>query len=176
MAESIEERSLIMLAATTPDIKTFMNHFLTGTEFDRFLLCEATIMTGSTYIIDGHINKDFYDSDDEHLESDHIYQYWEECRPIAFQMIKGSRTPLAMKVVLMLAPYNVERFLEKYNLPFSKDQITGLYLNLRYEHQVLTISSGTALTVFTLDKSVERMWEEMLRRFFEQQGIALITS
>ena len=81
-----------------------------------------------------------------------------------------------MKVVLMLAPYNVERFLEKYNLPFSKDQITGLYLNLRYEHQVLTISSGTALTVFTLDKSVERMWEEMLRRFFEQQGIALITS
>lgn len=164
-----------MLAATTPDVKAFMNHFLTGTEFDRFLLCEATIMTGSTYIIDGHINKDFYDTDDEHSNPERIYQYWEECRPIAFQIIKGSRTPLAMKIVLMLAPHNVERFLEKYNLPFSAEQISGLYLNLRYENQVLNISSGTALTVFSLDKTVEQMWEDMLLKFFHQQGIALIT-
>lgn len=163
-----------MLSATTPDIKLFMNHFLTGTEFDRFLLCEATIMTGSTYIIDGHINKDFYDSDDEHLEPQRIYQYWEECKPLAFQMIRGSRTPLAMKVVLMLAPHNVERFIEKYNLPMTSDQISGLYLNLRYEHNELSISSGTALTVFTLDKTVEHMWDEMLKKFFTQQGIALL--
>ena len=163
-----------MLSATTPDIKLFMNHFLTGTEFDRFLLCEATIMTGSTYIIDGHINKDFYDSDDEHLDSQRIYQYWEECKPLAFQMIKGSRTPLAMKIVLMLAPHNVERFLEKYNIPMNSDQISGLYLNLRYEHNELSISSGTALTVFTLDKTVEHMWDEMLTKFFKLQGIALL--
>lgn len=163
-----------MLSATTPDIKLFMNHFLTGTEFDRFLLCEATIMTGSTYIIDGHINKDFYDSDDEHLDSQRIYQYWEECKSLAFQMIKGSRTPLAMKIVLMLAPHNVERFLEKYNIPMNSDQISGLYLNLRYEHNELSISSGTALTVFTLDKTVEHMWDEMLTKFFKQQGIALL--
>lgn len=163
-----------MLSATTPDIKLFMNHFLTGTEFDRFLLCEATIMTGSTYIIDGHINKDFYDSDDEHLDPQRIYQYWEECKPLAFQMIKGSRTPLAMKIVLMLAPHNVERFLEKYNIPMNSDQISGLYLNLRYEHNELSISSGTALTVFTLDKTVEHMWDEMLTKFFQQQGIALL--
>ena len=163
-----------MLSATTPDIKLFMNHFLTGTEFDRFLLCEATIMTGSTYIIDGHINKDFYDSDDEHLDSQRIYQYWEECKPLAFQMIKGSRTPLAMKIVLMLAPHNVERFLEKYNIPMNSDQISGLYLNLRYKHNELSISSGTALTVFTLDKTVEHMWDEMLTKFFKQQGIALL--
>lgn len=163
-----------MLSATTPDIKLFMNHFLTGTEFDRFLLCEATIMTGSTYIIDGHINKDFYDSDDEHLDPQRIYQYWEECKPLAFQMIKGSRTPLAMKIVLMLAPHNVERFLEKYNIPRNSDQISGLYLNLRYEHNELSISSGTALTVFTLDKTVEHMWDEMLTKFFQQQGIALL--
>lgn len=165
-----------MLSATTPDIKLFMNHFLTGTEFDRFLLCEATIMTGATYIIDGHINKDFYDSDDEHLDPQRVYQYWEECKPLAFQMIKGSRTPLAMKIVLMLAPHNVERFLEKYNIPMNSDQISGLYLNLRYEHNELSISSGTALTVFTLDKTVEHMWDEMLTKFFKQQGIALLNA
>lgn len=162
-----------MLAATTPDVKIFMNHFLTGTDFDHFLLCEATIMTGSTYIIDGHINKDFYDTDDEHLDSKRIYQYWEECKPLAFQMIKGSRTPLAMKIVLMLAPYNVEAFLDRYNIPMSPEQISGLYLNIRYEHGELTLSSGTALTVFTLDKTVEHMWDEMLIQFFKKQEIAL---
>ena len=164
-----------MLSAPTPDVKQFMNHFLTGTEFDRFLLCEATIMTGMTYVIDGHINKDFYDTDDEHLLPNRIYQYWEECKPLAFRIIKGDRTPLAMKIVLMLAPYNVERFLERYNIPMSPEQISGLYLNLRYEHQILTISSGTALSVFTLDKTVEHMWDEMLIKFFKQQEITLIT-
>ena len=163
-----------MLSATTPDVKTFTNHFLTGTAFDRFLLCEATIMTGSTYIIDGHINKDFYDTDDEHLEPHRIYQYWEECKPLAFQMIKGSRTPLAMKIVLMLAPHNVEAFLERYNIPMSPEQISGLYLNIRYEQDTLTISSGTALKIFTMDKTVEHMWEEMLEQFFKKQEIALI--
>lgn len=164
-----------MLAATTPDVRVFMNHFLTGTDFDRFLLCEATIMTGSTYIIDGHINKDFYDTDDPHLEPGRTYQYWEECKPIAFQIIKGSRTPLAMKIVLMLAPHNVEKFLEKYNIPMLPEQIAGLYLNIRYEQDRLHISSGTAMTVFTLDKTVEHMWDDMLNQFFRQQGIALLT-
>lgn len=163
-----------MLSVVTPDTKQFMNHFLTGTEFDHFLLCEATIMTGSTYIMDGHINKDFYDTGDEHLETNRKYQYWSECRPIAFQIIKGSRPPLAMKIVLMLAPEATEDFLQKYNLPLLPEQIAGLYLNIRYEQNILTLSSGTALTIFTLDKAVEHMWEEMLSQFLREQGITLM--
>lgn len=164
-----------MLSASTPDTRQFMNQLLTGTVFDHFLLCEASIMTGSTYIIDGHINKDFYDTDDEHLASGRIYQYWSECRPIAFQMVKGSRTPLAMKIVLMLGREQTEDFLQRYNIPLLPEQISGLYLNIRYEHNVLTLSSGTALTIFSLDKTVEHMWDEMLSRFLREQGITLIT-
>lgn len=163
-----------MLSASTPDTKQFMNQLLTGTVFDHFLLCEASIMTGSTYIIDGHINKDFYDTGDEHLETNQIYQYWSECRPIAFQMVKGSRTPLAMKIVLMLGGEQTEDFLQKYNIPLLPEQIAGLYLNIRYEHNVLTLSSGTALTIFSLDKTVEHMWDEMLSQFLREQGITLM--
>ena len=164
-----------MLAATTPDIKQFMNEFLTGTAFDKFLLCEATIMTGSTYIIDGHINKEFYDTDDEHLQPDRVYQYWGECKPIAFQIIKGHRTPLGMKLVLMLAPYNVEKFLEQNNLPFTKDQVRGLFLNIRYEYNALHISSGTSLSIFTMDKTIEHMWDDMLTQFLKKNNITLMT-
>lgn len=164
-----------MLSASTPDTKQFMNQLLTGTVFDHFLLCEASIMTGSTYIIDGHINKNFYDTDDEHLVSGRIYQHWSECRSIAFQMVKGSRTPLAMKIVLMLGREQTEDFLQKYNIPLLPEQIAGLYLNIRYEHNVLTLSSGTALTIFSLDKTVEHMWDKMLSQFLREQGITLIT-
>lgn len=164
-----------MLAATTTDIKAFMNHFLTGTEFDRFLLCEASIKTGATYIIDGHINKEFYDTDDEHMDPRRIYQYWSACRPVAFQIIKGSRPPLAMKIVLMLAPEQMEDFLQKYHILIPSEQIAGLYLNIRYEHGTLNLSAGTALTIFTLDKTVEHMWDEMLSQFFQRIGITLMT-
>lgn len=164
-----------MLAATTPDIKIFMNHFLTGTEFDRFLLCEATIMTGSTYIIDGHINREFYDTDDEHFESNRTYQYWGECKPLAFQMVKGLRPPLAMKIILMAAPDKIATLLNQSNIPLSPEQVSGLYLNIRYEHDTLHLSSGTALTIFTMDKTLEHIWDETLVQFFRQQEIALLT-
>lgn len=163
-----------MLSASTPDTKQFMNLLLTGTVFDRFQLCEASIMTGLTYVMDGHINKEFYDTEDEHLTPGRIYQYWEECRPIAFQMIKGSRTPLAMKIILMLDRERTEYFLQNNNIPLLPEQIAGLYLNIRYEHNILTLSSGTALTVFSLDKTVEHMWDEALARFLREQGITLI--
>lgn len=164
-----------MLTATTPDIKIFMNHFLTGTEFDQFLLCEATIMTGSTYIIDGHINREFYDTDDTHLESNQTYQYWGECKPLAFQMVKGMRPPLAMKIILMAAPAQVNALFQQSNIPLSPEQITGLYLNIRYEHNILHLSSGTALTIFTMDRTLEHIWDEELLQFFRQQSISLLT-
>lgn len=164
-----------MLTATTPDIKVFMNHFLTGTEFDQFLLCEATIMTGSTYIIDGHINRDFYDTDDEHRESNRIYQYWSECKPLAFQIVKGMRPPLSMKLILMAAPAQIEALFRQSNIPLSPEQVSGLYLNIRYEHDTLHLSSGTALTLFTMDRTLEHVWDETLIQFFRQQGISLLT-
>ncbi|MBR1568938.1 MAG: hypothetical protein IJ648_08215, partial [Lachnospiraceae bacterium] len=130
-------------------------------------------MTGSTYIIDGHINKEFYDSDDAHTETDRIYQYWEECKPIAFQMIKGRQIPLGIKIVFMLAPENIEKFLEQNNLPYTLEQVKGLYLNIRYEYNKLHISSGTILSVFTLDKTLDRAWEDTLTSFFTGHDITI---
>ena len=46
------------------DIKQFMNKLLLSNAFDQFLLSEAQILTASTFIIDGHINKDFYNDSD----------------------------------------------------------------------------------------------------------------
>ena len=49
-----------MLALKLTDIKDFMNKLLRSDIFDHFLLQEADILTGASFVIDGHINKDFY--------------------------------------------------------------------------------------------------------------------
>lgn len=49
-----------MIAIQITDLKYFMNTLLLKEAFDSFLLEEATIKTAQTYIIDGHINQDFY--------------------------------------------------------------------------------------------------------------------
>ncbi len=164
-----------MIAATTPDIRIFMNHLLNGTDFDHFLLCEATIMTGSTYMIDGHINQAFYEAEDVHRTSGHMYHCWKEYQSLVYQMVKGTRTPLAMKIVLSEDAAHTAQYLQQYQISIPPEQISGLYLNIRYEQDRLYLSSGTALSVFTLDKTVEYMWDDILNRFFQQQGITLDT-
>lgn len=52
-----------MLALKITDIKDFTNKLFIGDIFDRFWLNEASITTFSTYIIDGKLQQEFFDSD-----------------------------------------------------------------------------------------------------------------
>ena len=53
-----------MLALKISSTKSFMNHLLVADTFDNFLMAEATVSTAHTYQIDGHINKDFFSSEE----------------------------------------------------------------------------------------------------------------
>ena len=53
-----------MLALRITSMKSFMHHLLVSDTFENFRLAEATISTANTYQIDGHINKDFYSTDE----------------------------------------------------------------------------------------------------------------
>jgi hypothetical protein len=105
--------------------------------FDQFLLSEAVIVTGNTYTIDGHINLDFYSSDDiallkqEALDKDRIFSAemvrWEKTKHFCFECIKGSRLPLSFKISLCLAPENVDssfRDLTPLSLPIRSVLLT----------------------------------------------------
>ncbi|MDE7200155.1 MAG: hypothetical protein K2O15_14920, partial [Lachnospiraceae bacterium] len=80
-----------MIALKITNIKQFMNKFLTGGDFDSFLLEEASISTYNTFIIDGHQNRAFYST--EEWEDQEIRPYdlsmWKTIRPICFDLIKG---------------------------------------------------------------------------------------
>ena len=44
-------------------------------------------------------------------------------------------------------------------------------MNLHFDGTHLTCVAGTSFKTFTLDKSLEHVWDEMVRKFFLQKGI-----
>ena len=91
-----------MLALKIMSTKNFMNHLLVTDTFDNFLLSEATISTANTYQIDGHINKEFYSSQDLDMVPPLPYEFseWKDMKSLCFNLIKGKRTPLFFKIIL----------------------------------------------------------------------------
>ena len=94
------------------------------------------------------------------------YTLWKDIREYAFSIIKGKRTPLSFQFVLGLSEMNIERLLQQQQLAFQPHDVQGLYLNLKYDGQNLTCVTGTSMKLFTLDKSLEEAWDQMVQQLF----------
>ena len=77
-------------------------------------------------------------------------------------MIKGSKTPLSMKIILMLSKANTNQLLNKYNLPLSAENINGLFFNIHYDGTNLSCTTGVSYRTFTIDKRLEAVFEESM--------------
>lgn len=158
------------------DTKNFMKHLLLSDTFDRFLTVEASLTTYSTFLVDGHLQKDYYSEEElESLElSDCMFSYWFQIKPIFLSLIKGQHTPQNFKIVLQLSPKNIAKLLSSSGSSFSIDDVSGLYLNLKFDGEHITCITGSSLNIFTLDKSLEHAWDEMVQRFLKQKEIAFL--
>ena len=147
--------------------KNCMSHLLLKPTFDEFSLVEGSIVTFNKFTIDGFLQKDFYEEAPEKEYSD-----WKDLRDFCFNIIKGKRTPLSFKFVLSLSKADFEKFLTSNSLDgFRPENIQGLYLNFRYDGTSLQCVTGTSLSIFTLDKSLENAWDEYVKKFFSKTEI-----
>lgn len=162
-----------MIALQIQDIKDFMSKFLIGTAFDAFWLSEAAITTSVTYTIDGSLHPEFFDTQETELltEQGRNYALWKDMRPFCFSVIKGKKTPLYFKIVFLLSRKNTEKLIQNHHLSFSLDDIFGLFVNFQYDGKNLICTTGTSLRIFTLDKTLDHLWDEMIQKFFKQQQI-----
>lgn len=145
---------------------------LLGTDiFDDFLLQEATLQMGISYVIDGHINEAFYETEEDTEATDHKPSFisYGEVRSTLFDLIKGKRTPLGFQVILQLSP---ERCAILFPEGLEKHFIKGLLLNIRYDGSKAIITSAISYLTFTLDKAPELIWDEALMSFLQNSGIA----
>ena len=164
-----------MIALNILDIRNFMSKLLGGNSFDTFWFVEASITTYVTFTIDGSLHKDFFDSslaDSLHLE-ERDYTLWKEVKPFCFSIMRGKHTPLHFKIIFRLSPEHTAVLLADRKLAYRPEDINGLFLNFQYDGRQLTCTTGTSLKVFTLDKSLDYAWDEMLRDFFKQEEITV---
>ena len=162
-----------MIALELTDIKDFMNKLLRTEVFDHFLLQEAVITSGASYVIDGHITKGYYT--DEEVETMGISGYkmlpFSLLRGNCFDLIKGKKTPNSFKFVFLLSPENLKKTLASSGSSYTENDISGVFLNLKYQNQLLTLTTGISYNIFWTDKSLESNWDKLVCRFLYQNDI-----
>ncbi len=162
-----------MTALAILNIKEFMHILLRTDTFDSFLLAEGSITTYITFVLDGHCHKDFFSPEDEAyekiIEEEHIP--FSLIRPACFELIKGKRTPSSFKFVFQLSRENLARTLASLDHSLSMEDVSGMYLNLIYQNQQLTCTTGISRRTFSMNKSLEHAWDEMIKRFLKNHKI-----
>lgn len=163
-----------MIALNLLEIKDFMNKLLCTNTFDNFLLREAKIQGSITWDLDGTINDGFYSTDElEELNLTGLsFIPYGQVRTQCFDLIKGKRTPSYFKFVLLLSPTNLARTLEQTHSSFSPEDITGMFLNIKYQHEKLLLTTGISYRIFSVDKSLEQEWDSLIKRFLKNHEIS----
>ena len=157
-----------MIALSLTEVKECMSQLLLTENFDPFLFIEGEIMSFSTFTMDRYLKTEFFEGDEA---PEREYALWKDVREYCFSLIKGKRTPLTFKFVLGLSDSNIQKLLEGQGLDYQPQDVRGLYINLRYDGTKLQCVTGTAMNIFTMDKSPEQAWDTMVQKFFTQKGI-----
>ncbi|WP_026510731.1 DUF5721 family protein [Butyrivibrio sp. LC3010] len=149
-----------MIALKIKNTRQFMSVLLASEVFDDFLLESAELHTANTYHIDGRVNKEFFLADDEQIPPYDLSE-WRSLKPVCYELIKGKRTPLSFKFVMCVSPDEKLKLLqEEYN-----SSVSSLVFMLRFKEGEIILTTGVALSGFTLDKSFEKIWDDYMRRF-----------
>lgn len=156
-----------MVSFTLANIKDSMTHLLLRSTFDSFSFIEGEIVTFNTFHIDGFIQKKFYATETELAE----YSPWKNIREYCLYVIKGKRTPLSFRFVLSLAPKHISQLISESGIAADDQSVRGLYLNIIYDGNVLHCVTGTSFSTFTMDKTLEHLWDKTAEQFLMKNGI-----
>ena len=163
-----------MLALALTNKKDFMNKFLKTEIFDHFLLQEGSVVSFASYVIDGTITKGFYtDTEAEELgiKTFHFLPF-SMLRPRIFDLIKGKKAPSSFKFVLMLSPENQKRTMERIGSSYTPADISAMSMNIKFQNQMLTLTTGISYRIFSTDKTLEPEWDKFVRQFLSQHDIS----
>ncbi len=140
-----------MIAIEIENIKEFMSHLLVGTAFDTFHVETCEIVTFVCMTLDGKRHFDWYDTEERPEKTDGSVT-WKELKPIAYQMVKGNKTPERMKL---------DFFHRKENGDVGS-------LRVEYSKDSLIVYTGYMQREFSMDKTAQQEWDEACRIFIQK--------
>ena len=160
-----------MIACRITDLKTFTKQLFMEQLMDCFLVSEASFATAQTIQIDGMVNREFFGEEQPEWAADG-YLPWKQLRPLCFHIIKGRRLPLSFKIVFRLPSEKLSRILESAGASMGPEDVDALFLNLVYRNDIMVLTTGTSLKIFTLDKSLDTAWDRYIRWFLDEHGVS----
>ncbi len=163
-----------MIALRIEDVRAFTSRLFVREDFDSFLVREATITTYNSFSIDGHIRSGYYTREEREENGIGEFSSWKMLRPICFSLIRGKKLPGGFRIVLQMPADGTERFAARSGTGITREQIQGLYLNIRYEDGVLYCITGISLNVFTMDKMFEAEWDKAVKEFMRRHEIVCV--
>ena len=99
----------------------------------------------------------------------------ERSKTFLFGTDQRQKTPLGFQFVFQLSKENTEKLLTNTGISSIRpENISGLLLNIRYDNGTLSVITATNLSLFTLDKTLEHAWVDMVKRFLKQQEISFL--
>lgn len=160
-----------MLGLQILSTKLFMNQLLAGDCFSSFLLESASVTTFNTFTIDGRIHPEFYNKEDDCYDEKTKYPFskYLDLQEHLFSIIKGSRTPLQIKMTLLLIPDAATKLLATNDCSVSPEQIAGLVLNIKYDGSKILLTTAISYSGFTMDKSAEPVWDNAVKKFLSSK-------
>lgn len=160
-----------MISLNITEVKPFMAKLLMNTVFDTFQLRELELSTITNFTISGQFNEDFFTKEELEERGESRVLLWSDVRQLVFSMIKGSKTPLLMKIVFQLPGELCAGLVQRSGGRLRMEEIGGLYLNVRFDKGELHIITGTAIKTFTLDKTLEQEWDAEVQNILKMNGI-----
>lgn len=164
-----------MLALTLSSLKDGTSHLFTKPTFDGFDVLSVTISSYITFSMDGHLNTAFFedqanDQSVDEKDSPSKLCSWSRLRPVCFSIIKGKQPPVSFQITLFLGREQSAAFFEESALSENQD-IEGFTLHFSYKNRVLTLSTGTVFSRFSLDRDSERVWDHSIYEWLKTQAI-----
>ena len=92
-------------------------------------------------------------------------------RTNCFDLIKGRQTPSSFKFLFLLSPENMEHTLSSLHSAFTVSDISGFFINIRYQSQLLTLTTGISYNIFSADKTLDSEWDKLVMKFLANNDI-----
>lgn len=153
-----------MIALQIQDKKKMLHVLLESTSFDTFLMQEASVIRDSSLFLEGRIHPGYHPQQDLPTQPEITdFVPWHTVRALLASYI-GKEFPLSFKFVLQAPVAYTQNLLKNAAFTGDPSAVKGLILTFRYEQEHLTCLTGISLTTFSMDKSIEALWDQGIKK------------
>lgn len=152
-----------MIALQIQDKKKMLQVLLESTSFDTFLMQEVSVIRDSSLFLEGRIHPEYQAQQDPVQTEGADYVPWHNIRTLLASYI-GKEFPFSFKFVLQAPAAYTQNLLKNAAFTGDPSTVKGLILTFRYEQEHLTCLTGISLTTFSMDKSIETLWDQGIKK------------